>query len=110
MRGRVTLPLHRQYVNAWAWAWAWTWTWTWEPPVRDGRAAVVNGVTTGMVGQRLTPWVRLPGQSGDTPQVSVRTVDADGEFTWQRQANKKVYVYFRAGDGVRSNRVMIPAR
>jgi hypothetical protein len=91
-----------------------------EPPVpvpsmviigsRDGRAAVVDGATTGMVGQRLTPWVRLPGQNGYTPEVSARTVDAEGDFTWQRQANKKVHVYFRADDGVRSNRVIIPAR
>jgi hypothetical protein len=77
---------------------------------RDGRAVLVDGATTGMVGERLTPWVRLPGQSGFTPGSGVRTVDADGEFTWQRQINKKVYVYFRAGDDLRSNRVIIPAR
>ncbi len=63
-----------------------------------------------MVGQRLTPWVRLPGQSGYSPGVFVRRVNVAGEFTWQRQINKKVYVYFRASDDVRSNRVIIGPR
>ena len=34
----------------------------------------------------------------------------DRTFTWQRMTGKKVYVYFRASDGVRSNRVIIPAK
>ncbi len=75
---------------------------------RDGRQVRVDGVTTGLVGIEVTPWVRLPGQAGYAPGSGVRTVDADGEFTWQRKTNKKVYVYFRAGDDVRSNRVIIP--
>jgi hypothetical protein len=75
---------------------------------RDGRQVQVDGVTTGLVGERLAPWVRLRGQSGYARGADTRTVDADGEFTWQRRANKKVYVYFRAGDDVRSNRVIIP--
>ena len=75
---------------------------------RDGRTAVVIGVTTGMVREQVTPWVRLPGQSGYAPGSGMRTVDASGEFTWQRQTTRKVYVYFRVGDDVRSNRVVIP--
>jgi hypothetical protein len=39
----------------------------------------------------------------------VRPLDAEGNFTWTRRTNKKVYVYFRA-DGIRSNRVIIAAR
>lgn len=53
---------------------------------------------------------RAPGQAGYAAGVGVRTVAADGTFSWQRETRKKVYVYFRADDGVRSNRVIIPAR
>lgn len=31
----------------------------------------------------------------------------DGTFTWQRKTGKKIYVYFRADDDVRSKRVII---
>jgi hypothetical protein len=37
-------------------------------------------------------------------------VDAQGDFTWQRRTGKKIYVYFRGVDDVRSKRVIIPAR
>ena len=77
---------------------------------RDGGAVVVDGVTTGMVGERVTPWLRFPGPHRYAPGSGVRTVDQQGEFTWQRVTDKKTYVYFRASDGVRSNRVIIPAR
>ena len=55
------------------------------------------------------------GQARDTEGEGVRTVSADGAFTWQRVTRKKIYVYFRAASsgetvGVRSNRVIIPAR
>lgn len=77
---------------------------------REGREVRVDGVTTGLVGSRVTPWVRFPGPHAYGPGVDVRTVDAQGEFTWQRMTGKKTYVYFRADDGVRSNRVVIAAR
>ena len=77
---------------------------------RDGRQVRVAGVTTGLVGAQVTPWVRFPGPKPYAPGSGVRTVDAQGEFTWQRRAGKKVYVYFRAGDEVRSNRVIIRPR
>ena len=89
-----------------------------EPPApsmvitgsRDGGAVVVEGVTTGMVGERVTPWMRLPGPHSYEPVGSGSRVSADGRFTWQWVTAKKMYVYFHAGDGVRSNRVIIPAR
>lgn len=74
---------------------------------RDGRQVRVEGVTTGLVGAEVRPWVRFPGQRGFTPGSSVRTVDTEGTFTWQRRTGKKVYVYFRADDDVRSNRLTI---
>ena len=77
---------------------------------RDGRFVVVNGATTGLVGVGVTPRVRFPGPDGYSSGVGVRTVSEDGAFSWQRRTAKKVYVYFRAGDGVRSNRVIINAR
>lgn len=75
---------------------------------RDGRQVRVDGVTTGLVGIELTPWVRFPGQSRYAAGTGMRTVDVDGEFTWRREAAKKIYVYFRSGGDVRSNRVIIP--
>lgn len=77
---------------------------------RDGRRVVVNGETSGLVGQQVTPWVRFPGPHAYEPGVGVRTVDEVGEFIWQRETGKKTYVYFRAEDGARSNRVVIAAR
>jgi predicted outer membrane repeat protein len=66
----------------------------------------VDGTTTGLVGAEVTPYVRKLGQTGFTPGSNVRTVDADGRFTWQRKSGKKLYVYFTSGD-VRSNRLII---
>lgn len=73
---------------------------------RSGNAVIVNGVTTGLVGAEVTPWVRFPGPHSYEAGSGVRTVAADGTFSWQRQTRKKIYVYFRAGE-VRSNRVII---
>jgi predicted outer membrane repeat protein len=66
----------------------------------------VDGTTTGLVGEQVTPHVRKPGQTGFTPGSNVRTVDANGRFTWQRKSGKKLYVYFTSSD-VRSNRLVI---
>jgi hypothetical protein len=77
---------------------------------RDGGSVVVNGVTTGLVGEQVTPWVRFPGPHRYEPGSGVRTVGEDGTFTWQRRTGKKAYVYFRSGDDIRSNRVIISAR
>jgi len=77
---------------------------------RDGRSVHVRGVMTGMDSATVTPWVRFPGPHPYQPGSGVRTVRRDGTFSWQRVTAKKMYVYFRTDDGVRSNRVIIPAR
>jgi len=68
--------------------------------------ARVDGSTTGLVGAEVTPFVRKAGQVEFTAGTNVRTVDADGRFTWQRKLGKKFTVYFTAGD-VRSNRLVV---
>lgn len=70
--------------------------------------AMAAGRTTGLVAGEVMPRVRLSGQPKYRSGVR-RPVEADGTFAWQRRTDRKVYVYFR-GDGVRSNRVVIPAR
>jgi hypothetical protein len=62
-----------------------------------------------MAGERVTPWIRFPGQMSYAAGTSRPTVSPDGTFTWQRLSAKKTYVYF-TGESVRSNRVIIPAR
>ncbi len=39
---------------------------------------------------------------------STRTVNAEGDFAWQRRTNKKVYVYFTDNNDTRSNRIILP--
>jgi hypothetical protein len=76
----------------------------------DPRRVQAQGTTTGLVGATVTPRVKLAGQTEYTTGSGTRTVDAQGEFTWQRNTSKKVYVYFVATNGVRSKRVIINAR
>ena len=68
--------------------------------------ARVEGTTTGLVGAEVIPYVRIAGQKAFAPRASTRTVDADGNFVWQRKANKRFTVYFVSGD-VTSNRLVI---
>jgi hypothetical protein len=77
---------------------------------REGRSVEVAGDAPGLVGEQVTPWIRFPGPHRYQPGAGVQTVSDDGTFTWQRRTGKKTYVYFRAGDDIRSNRVIIPAR
>ncbi len=76
---------------------------------RSGTQVRVDGVTTGLTGQQVTPHVRFPGQDSYQTGTGVRTVGDDGSFEWQRRTGKKIYVYF-AADSVRSLRIIIPAR
>jgi len=76
---------------------------------RSGTQVRVDGVTTGLTGQQVTPHVRFPGQDSYQTGTGVRTVGDDGSFEWQRRTGKKIYVYF-AADNVRSLRIIIPAR
>lgn len=75
--------------------------------VRSKQGVIVTGSTTGLVGSEVTPWVRLPGLVSYQPGVSVQTVSTDGSFHWARATRKKIYIYFRAEDGTRSNRLII---
>lgn len=71
----------------------------------------VSGETTGLdAGAVLRPWFRFPGQKAFTRGTARILVGANAAFTWQRQTGKKITVYIQAGDGTRSNRVVIPAR
>lgn len=76
---------------------------------REGRRIAVVGNTTGLVGQAVTPRFKLRGERAYRSGRVEPIVDADGRFTWGRKTGKKAYVYFEA-NGVRSNRVVIPAR
>jgi len=67
----------------------------------------VQGVSTGLVVRQVTPRVKLQGETSYQSGSGVRTISADGTFEWERRTDKKVYVYFTAGDGIRSNRVII---
>ena len=72
---------------------------------------LVDGDTTGFEDRaKMVPFVRFPGQSEYTAGSARPTVNAAGDFSWQRKTGKKTYVYFanEAGD-VRSNRIIIPA-
>ena len=74
---------------------------------RDARRIYVNGITTGLVGQRVFPSVKLPGQTSYSRGIARRTVGDDGTFTWRRISGKKTYVYFSTDSGVRSKSITI---
>lgn len=67
----------------------------------------VIGETTGLVGATVTPHVKLQGQEHYTMGTGVRTVGADGAFTWNRKSKHKTYVYFKSGS-TKSTSVVIP--
>lgn len=75
----------------------------------DLNRVFVEGTTTNLVGNTVTPFFRLPGQVGFTAGSGVRTVDAQGNFNWQRKTGKRIAVQFRADD-LRSNSIIIAAR
>ncbi len=75
----------------------------------NSRRIEVEGTSTGLVGQQVTPWLKFPGQASFVAGVGVRTVDAEGGFTWSRRTAKRTAVHFAAGD-VRSNTVVIRPR
>lgn len=75
--------------------------------IEGKKTVIVNGTTTGLVGQTVTARVRLQGQVRYS-DGSTRIVDDAGLFTWQRITGKTTYVYFIAEDGsVRSQRIII---
>ena len=76
----------------------------------DANRVYVEGTTTSLVGKTVTPYFRFPGETGFTAGTGARTVDAQGNFSWQRKTGKKIAVQFRAGDGVVSNTIIIEAK
>jgi hypothetical protein len=76
----------------------------------NDRVARVTGATTGLTGATLQAMVRLSTQT-EFAAGSVRQVNAQGEFAWQRRAatTASVQVYFTAG-AVTSNTVTIEER
>ena len=75
----------------------------------DANRVFVEGTTTNLVGEIVTPYFRFPGQTGFTMGTGLRTVDSEGNFNWQRKTGKRIAVQFRYDD-VRSNSIIIPAR
>lgn len=77
----------------------------------DGRPRriIVDGVTEHMVGSVVAPWLHLPGQRGFAQGSARVTIGDDGYFTWGRNVNKRVRLYFSDGL-IRSNVIRIPAR
>lgn len=80
--------------------------------VRGIPGIIVNGTTQGFEpGAILTPWIRFPGQTTYSAGRARILVNQDGDFTWQRRTNKKIYVSIRNADGtMKSNRLIIDAR
>ena len=75
----------------------------------DRRIVIVSGRATGLVGEQLTPWVRIPGRADYTAGKTPATVEPDGAFAWTRKTAKRIQVYFTY-DTVKSNAVTIAAR
>ena len=76
--------------------------------VRGKRGIIVEGTTTGLVGETVMPRYKFRGQPEYSDGVARRTVEADGTFTWQRRTGKKIYIIFKTVDGsVQSDRIII---
>lgn len=75
----------------------------------DARYVQVSGMAAGLAGERLTPYLRFPGESDFTAGVAVVTVKQNGSFAWQRKAGRKITIYFGHGEAA-SNTITIAAR
>ena len=75
----------------------------------DPRVVTVTGATTGLVGERVTPWIRFLGQRAYTAGLRSPLVGSDGTFDWSRRAGRTISVHFTHGD-VKSNPVVIKKR
>ena len=73
----------------------------------DRRTVAVTGVTSGLSGPMVVPWLRFAGEREAVAWVP-RPVEADGTFTWSRRTGRQLKVYFAQGS-VRSNTISIPA-
>ena len=63
---------------------------------RAGAKVIVAGVTTGLAGNSVVPWVKVAGARKFTASKAV-TVRTDGTFTWSYATPKSVQVYFKGG-------------
>ena len=84
---------------------------------RENRTIIVDGSTSGIAaGTTVRPWIKFPGETQYTQGAASRQIVAvgdlgAGEFQWQRQTSKKIYVYFRTEDGTQQSlRIIIPGR
>ncbi len=73
----------------------------------DRHTVRVTGVTSGLSGSLVVPWLRFAGQRQAESWVP-RPLEADGTFTWSRRTSRQVQVYFSQGSA-RSNTISIPA-
>ena len=77
---------------------------------RDAGRIQIVGVTTGLVGSVVVPWIKAPGQRVYIQGAARPLVGADGTFTWRRSTGKKTYVYFTSESGFRSKAIAVEAR
>jgi hypothetical protein len=76
--------------------------------VRGKQGIRVTGANNDLIGQRVVPYYKLPGQSSFTQGTSRPLVNSEGEFRYQRRTGKKIYIYFATEDGsARSERITI---
>lgn len=77
---------------------------------RDAGRIQILGVTTGLVGSVVVPWIKVPGQKAYSQGAARPLVGADGTFTWRRSTGKKTYIYFTSAKGSRSKAIAVEAR
>lgn len=77
--------------------------------VRGKKGIRVTGTPSiDLIGQRVVPYYKFPGQSSFRPGASRPLVTSTGEFRYQRRTGKKIYLYFATEDGsARSERITI---
>ena len=76
---------------------------------KEVRRIFVDGTTTDLVGQQVTPRYKLPGQTEWQIGEARRTVAEDGTFSWRRITGKKIAITFAAGELI-SNRIVIASK
>ena len=77
---------------------------------RDAGRIYVHGVTIGLVGAVVVPWIKVPGQKAYVRGSARPLVGADGTFTWRRSTGKKAYIFFTSASGIRSKAIAVEAR
>jgi len=75
----------------------------------DRRYARIIGTTTGLVGERVSAWMRFGREKQSRQGLVQPLVASDGTFRWSRKAARSFSVYFAHG-AVTSNTVVIERR